>query len=148
LPFAFCLLTFSVHACGRKALPRPPEDVVPKTITDLTASNVADGVQLSWTRPRTYADGERMTDLGGFVVERADGTDPRAPFKRVAQLEVTDRDRFRQIKRFRHVDHDTSVGTQYRYRVVSFTIDRYFSAPSNVVTVERTAAGEEKHASF
>jgi hypothetical protein len=121
---------------------------MPKTITDLSAGNVADGVQLSWSRPRIYADGTRMTDLGGFVIERAEGAAPRAPFKRIARLEVTDRDRFRQIKRFRHVDHDTTVGTQYQYRVVSFTIDRYFSAPSNVVTVERAIAAEEKHAPF
>lgn len=121
---------------------------MPKTVIDLSASNVADGIQLSWSRPRTYADGTRMTDLGGFVIERAEGAAPHATFKRIAQLTVTDRDRFRQIKRFRHLDRDTTVGTPYQYRVVSFTIDRYFSAPSNVVTVERAIAGEEKHASF
>jgi len=138
-----CILTAS---CGRKAPPRPPQDVRPKTIADLAANNVADGVQLSWSRPRTYADGTQMADLGGFVVERADGTDPSVAFKRVTQLEVTDRDRFRQIKKFRYLDRDTSVGTQYRYRVVSFTIDRYVSAPSNVAAVERATAGEETHA--
>ena len=88
LPFAFCFLTFLVPACGRKAPPRSPEDVLPKTIADLAASNVADGIQLSWSRPRTYADGTPMTDLGGFVVERAAGTDPRAAFQHVARLEA------------------------------------------------------------
>ncbi|MFI5366166.1 MAG: hypothetical protein ACHQ4J_11130 [Candidatus Binatia bacterium] len=139
-------MTFLVSACGRKAPPRPPEDVRPKTIADLTASNVADGVQLSWSRPRAYADGSPMTDLGGFVVERADGADPHAAFQHVAQLEVTDRDRFRQIKSFRYLDRDTSVGTPYRYRVVSYTLDRYFSAPSNIASLERATVAEEKHA--
>ena len=144
LPFAICLLTLC--ACGRKSPPRPPEDVLPKTITDLSASNTPQGIQLSWSRPHLYAVGTPMTDLGGFVIERATGTTALAPFERLAVLELDDRDRFRQIKRFQHNDNDTSVGMPYRYRVVSFTLDGYFSAPSNVVTLERTTAAEESHA--
>ena len=144
LPFAFCLLIFC--SCGRKSPPRPPEDVLPKPITNLSASNTPQGIQLSWSRPSTYTNGVQMTDLGGFVIERSPGTDPLAPFQRLTVLEVNDRDRFRQVKRFSHIDDDTSVGMPYRYRVVSFTLDRYFSAPSNVVTVERTITGEESHA--
>ena len=145
LPFAFCLLIFPVLGCGRKTTaPRAPEDVLPRPLTNLAASNVADGVQLSWGRPLLYADGERMTDLGGFVVERATGDELQ--YQKIATLEVDDRDRFRQIKRFKHLDRDVTVGVAYRYRVVSFTLDRYFSAPSNEVTVERTTPVKEKHA--
>ncbi len=144
LPLAFCLVIFS--SCGRKSLPRPPEDVLPRPITNLTASSTPQGIQLWWSRPSTYTSGVQMTDLGGFVIERSARTDPLAPFERLAVLEVNDRDRFRQVKRFSHVDNDTSVGMPYRYRVVSYTLDRYFSAPSNVVTVERTNTGEESHA--
>jgi hypothetical protein len=140
------LLAASLLACGRKALPRPSEDVVPQTISDLTAANVAEGIQLSWSRPRTCADGARLTDLAGFVVERATGTQPRVPFGRLAVLEVSDRDRFRQVKQFQYVDRDTNAETTYQYQVVSFTLDRYFSAPSDVVTITRTVSGEEKHA--
>ena len=87
-----------------------------------------------------------MTDLGGFTVERAIGTEPRAAFRRLTVLEVSDRDRFRQMKHFQYIDRDTNAETTYRYRVVSSTVDRYFSAPSNVVTITRTVPGEEKHA--
>lgn len=87
-----------------------------------------------------------MPDLAGFVIERKVGTDTRVPFARLSVLEVGDRDRFRQIKRFEYLDRDTRAGTAYRYRVVSFTLDRYFSEPSNTVTVERTISSEEKHA--
>lgn len=135
-------------ACGRKALPRPPENVVPRQITDLSGTDTTQGIQLSWSRPVTYADGSHMPDLGGFIVERAVGDDVRAAFQRISSLDVSDRDRLRQIKRFRYVDQNTEVGTAYRYRVVSFTIDRYFSAPSNTVPVTRAAAGENTHASF
>ena len=141
---ALCLAALS--SCGRKSAVRPPQDVKPKVISNLAAMNTVDGIQLSWSRPGNYANNQPMTDLAGFIIERAAGTDPLAPFQRVDVLEVNDRDRFRQIKRFTYVDPDTNVGTPYRYRVVSFTLDRYFSAPSNEVTVERTTTGEESHA--
>lgn len=133
-------------ACGRKAAPRAPEDVVPKTITNLRAVNTTEGILLSWSRPRVYADGTRMPDLGGFEIRRASGSDPHATFGRIAVIEVTDRDRFRPVTRFRHLDPTTSVGVEYRYQVVSYTVDRYFSAPSNVVTIERQLPNEETHA--
>ena len=87
-----------------------------------------------------------MMDLAGFVVERAVGTAPRVAFERLSVIAVSDRDRFPQIKSFQYIDRDTVPGTTYQYRVVSFTLDRYFSAPSNIVTVERTVPGEETHA--
>jgi len=146
-----CLLTSAVGmlvvpGCARKAAPRPPEDVLPRPLADLAASNLADGVQLSWGRPQLYVDGERMTDLGGFIVERATGEAPE--YERIAVLEVTDRDRFRQIKRFKHLDRDVTLGVAYRYRVVSFTLDRYFSSPSNAVTIERIVKNEDRNASL
>lgn len=140
------LLCVPYAGCGRKAPPRPSEDVLPRPISDLEAVNVAEGTQLSWSRPVLYADGSRISDLAGFVIERAVGTDPRAPFVRVSTLEVGDRDRFRQIKRFQYLDRDTHAGIVYFYRVVSFTLDQYFSEPSNAVTVERAVPNETEHA--
>ncbi len=147
VPLAAAVLLLMCTACGRKAPPRSPEDVRPATITDLSATNTPEGIQLSWSRPRTYADGSRMPDLGGFVIERADGAEPHASFARLETIAVSDRDRFRQVKRFRHLDRGTTPGLTYRYRVVSFTVDRYFSAPSNLVTIERAIPGD-KHASL
>lgn len=144
LALAFCILTFPTQGCGRKAPPRPPEDVLPRPLADLAASNLPDGVQLSWSRPLLYANGERMTDLGGFLVERAIGGE--LTYQKIAELEVTDRDRFRQIRRFKHLDSDVTPGVTYRYRVVSFTVDRYFSPPSNAVTIERIVKNEERNA--
>jgi len=129
-------------ACGRKSPPLPPEDVLPIAIQDLAAVSVADGIQLSWTRPTAYVGGSRITDLAGFVVSRAVGDTPGFPIQTVADLEVTDRNRFRQIKRFRYLDADTIVGVSYRYQVVSYTLDGYLSAASNIVAVQR----EEQHA--
>ncbi len=140
------LIALSTLSCGRKAPPRPPEDVAPKTIADLAATNAPEGIRLSWSRPLIYMDGTRMQDLAGFVIERAAANELRPAFKRVTVLEVSDRDRFRQEKRFQYVDPDTVSGDDYQYRVVSFTLDRYFSAPSNIVTISRAHPGEETHA--
>ena len=148
LGLALFISAAAAVGCGRKAPPRAPDDVLPKSIVDLSASNTAKGIELAWTRPRVYADGSDMPDLGGFVIERAALTAPRPTFQRLAVVEVTDRDRFRQLKRFRFVDRETAPGVAYSYRVVSFTIDRYFSEPSNIVTVERAMTGEDSHASF
>ena len=86
-----------------------------------------------------------MPDLGGFVIERAVGTAAHTTFARLDTIEVSDRDRFRQVKRFHYLDRGILPDLTYRYQVVSFTLDRYFSAPSNLVTVEGTISGE-KHA--
>lgn len=139
-------LVLGAGACGRRGPIQPPEDVLPQSITNLSARNEKIGVALSWGRPTRYTDGERMSDLGGFIVERATGTSPHVAFVRLRRIALTDQERFRQTKRIHFVDEHTMVGTLYRYRVVSFTTDRYFSAPSNIVTVKRELPGEKEHA--
>jgi hypothetical protein len=94
-------------------------------------------VVLTWKRPEDYADGTRMTDLGHFTIERADD---EAPFRPIARLDVTDRDRFRKIRRLRYTDATLTSGTRYRYRVLSTTLDNYVSEPSNVVEIVAGAA--------
>jgi hypothetical protein len=141
---AGAVVLFLPHTgCGRKGAPRPAADVLPEAITDLSAALTPAGIQLAWTRPRRYTGGDRMPDLGGFLIQRAAGD--AMEFETVTTIDVTDRERFQQTKRFRHLDGTVVDGQQYRYRVVSFTLDRYFGAPSNVVVVrytrEPTAAG-------
>jgi len=132
LLLAACCAT--VPACGRKTFVKPPELVAPERIDSLAAANGPDGIRLTWARPTRYADGSRMYDLGAFRVERsADGV----AFAALATVEVTDRDRLQQARRFRWADPDTVVGQTYQYRVISLTTDGYVSQPSNVATLER-----------
>lgn len=131
-----CVLA-ATAGCGRRGNPRPPEDVLPQTITGLEAREDPAGIVLSWPRPDRYTGGGTMNDLGAFIVERAVG-DGAAGFAEHARIEVLDRDRFRQVKNFRFTDTDTSAGVRYRYRVVSTTTDGYVSAPSNEVGITRT----------
>ena len=142
-PWVVALLLLGTVQCGHTGVLRPPEDCAPKAIGDLSASNVIEGVRLTWSRPKEYVDGSHMEDLGAFLIERSVGA---APFKRLSTVPVTDRERFRKESRFRHLDPSVSPGGQYRYRVVSFTVDEYASAPSNIVTIERSVTSEALHA--
>jgi hypothetical protein len=143
---AVVVLLLLTTQCGHKTMVRAPEDCAPETITDLAVRNDADGIRLSWMRPKQYVDGKRMDDLGHFVIERSTGDAANTPFERLATLEVTDRERFRKTGRFRYLDAAVTTGVRYRYRVVSFTLDGYVSAPSNIASIERGPAGEETHA--
>lgn len=121
-------------ACGRKTPVRPPEYVAPEAITDLVAANTTTGIALGWQRPKQTADGQRLFDLDAFAVERAL---PGLPFGFLSRIQIPDRDRLRQQKRFTYVDDSALLGEDYRYRVRSVTVDGYVSAPSNVVDIVR-----------
>jgi hypothetical protein len=120
--------------CGRVTDVKPPQLVAPEAIEKLAAENERKGIRLSWERPNEYVDGSAMHDLAAFRIERSFGDGPFLPLKKV---EVTDRDRFRQIRRFRLMDEGVEPDQHYRYRVVSFTLDGHVSAPSNVAEIER-----------
>lgn len=130
----FLIAVLAPLACGRKTPPKAPELVRPERIESLQAVNRPDGILLSWKRPERYADASRMTDLAGFRVERAVEGEP---FEVVTLLQITDRDRFRQMERFRYLDAAVSPGIRYLYRIFSFTLDDYVSQPSNVASVMR-----------
>jgi len=119
-------------ACGLKADPRGVDQVRPKTIASLSGQAATDGVHLEWQRPAAYANGQRMDDLGGFLVFRGL---PGEDAKEIANVPVTDRDRFRPEKSFNYVDKEASKSGTYYYRVISYTTDAYYSLPSNQVTI-------------
>ncbi|HSD09960.1 MAG TPA: hypothetical protein VLF14_03185 [Candidatus Binatia bacterium] len=119
-------------ACGLKSDPRGADQVRPKTISNLTAQLADDGVHLAWQRPATYMNGQRMDDLGGFLVFRGlRGQEAQ----QIGEIPVADRERFRPEKRFEYVDKQVAKGETVYYRVITFTTDKYYSFPSNQVTV-------------
>ncbi|HTT75961.1 MAG TPA: hypothetical protein VMF50_08275 [Candidatus Binataceae bacterium] len=122
-------------ACGVKSAPIPPEKARPERITSLTAASVQDGVMLRWDRPTTYAGGNKMRDLGGFVIMRAEGN--TAEMEPLVEIPVTDLERFQVQMRFNYDDIETKIGSHYRYAIISETTDGYRSLPSNVVEITR-----------
>ena len=119
-------------ACGLKADPRGADQVRPKTISNLTAQLADDGVHLAWQRPATYVNGQRMDDLGGFLVFRGQRGQEA---QQIGDVPVVDRERFRPEKRFEYVDKQAAKGETVYYRVITYTTDKYYSFPSNQVTV-------------
>jgi len=129
------VLLFILPACGRKTPVVPPELAGPEATDDLTLEVDNKGITLRWGRPQEYAGGNTMEDLGGFVVLRAIQPDQGQTntFTKVATITVEDRDRFRKTKKFTYTDDQLTAGTLYRYRVQAFTLDGYYSSPSNTV---------------
>jgi len=121
--------------CGVKGAPIPPEEARPERILDLRAEAVKSGIRLSWGRPREYVSGKKLRDLAGFTVMRAG---PEGRFKKLADIPVTDQERFQVQRKFGYLDSKTKIGQQYRYEVLYETSDGYVSAPSNLVAIKRT----------
>ena len=132
LALVLVALLVAAFGCGRKTDPRPPELVAPRTVTELSLTTLADGIALRWSRPTQYVDGSTMEDLAGFVVERSRNNEPFGEFARVA---VTDRGRFQKLKRFEYVDRAVMPEGTYHYRIVAFTSDGYYSAPTGAATL-------------
>ncbi|HEY2664156.1 MAG TPA: hypothetical protein VGI47_07425 [Candidatus Binataceae bacterium] len=132
--FAIPLATAELVGCGVKSGLRPPQEVQPEPITDLKAASVKDGIQLSWTRPMRYSGGGRMRDLSAFLVLRGEGN---SKLSEVAQIPVTDRERFQVQHQFVFVDSSAVLGQAYRYDVLALTSDGYRSVSSNAVVISR-----------
>jgi hypothetical protein len=126
------LVAAGVATCGRKTDVKPPQLVAPHIVTELSLTTLPDGVAVRWSRPTKYADGTTMEDLGGFVIERSRNNEQ---FAELVRVPVTDRGRFQKETRFEHLDHLVMQGTTYHYRVVAFTTDEYYSAPSGAATL-------------
>lgn len=120
--------------CGVKSPPIPPEAARPQKILNLQATSSKDGVRLTWSRPETYAGGGKMRDLGGFTIARSDGDEP---YKKIADVMVTDQGRFQVQQTFTYLDSSTTLNKSYKYQVVSSTTDGYNSEASNTATVVR-----------
>jgi hypothetical protein len=128
-------VVLAASACGHKGGVQPPELVRPEPPTDLTATSTPDGVRIGFTRPTKYTGGQRMRDLGSFIVERADAEASPSEFVRVGSIELQDQTRFRQERRLEYVGRDVPPGREYVYRVRARTVDGYESPWAGPVRV-------------
>jgi hypothetical protein len=135
---ALALLLATPLGCGRKGAPRPPEYVVPNGPDPVLVEDTVRGVRIVWKRPRAYADGSSLDDLGSFEIERA--CEPDTTFRPVGVVQLFDRDRFRKEREFSVIDLDAPRDVPCRYRVVAVTIDEYRSDPAESPSIVRGAA--------
>lgn len=113
-------------------MPKPPQLVAPRAVQELSLASQSGGILVRWSRPTEYVDGSDMEDLGGFVVER---NRYNSNFEEIARVPVTDRGRFQKAKRFDYVDTRLLTGATYHYRIVAYTTDGYYSAPSGAAEI-------------
>lgn len=65
------LVVSGITGCGYKTMPVPPEEIVPKGITDLRYELDEHGVTLNWTYPSETIKGDALTDIESFKLYRA-----------------------------------------------------------------------------
>ena len=121
--------------CGAKSRPIPPELTHPESIIDLSAKPDPKGIRLTWSRPTKYTRGMSLKDLAGFRLMRSEGGES---YGELAELPITDQERFQKVRRFAYIDTTAQMGHSYRYMMIAETSDGYQSDPSNVVQQIRT----------
>lgn len=122
------LVLWLFAACGRIGSPRPPEFVIPLPPPTVAVANTAEGVKITWKRPKEYLGGDALDDLAGFRVERICRHDATRTV--VAVVPVEDQQRFQKTATFSVVDADAPPGETCRYQVFAFTFDEYTSPPA------------------
>jgi hypothetical protein len=128
-------LTLGFAACGKKSAPIPPQLVVPESPGSLLVRNVADGLEITFKRPRRYVSGIALDDLASFEIFRSCDADPG--FGLIANVPVVDRDRFQKQTSFTLTDYAPTMGQVCLYRVVTVTLDDYRSAAAESQPIRR-----------
>lgn len=65
------LMVSGIAGCGYKTMPVPPQEIVPKAITDLRYELDEKGVTLNWTYPEETVKGDELSDVTSFKLYRA-----------------------------------------------------------------------------
>ncbi len=136
--FVICLLMLLVLACGKKTAPRPPEALAPAPVKLLSAKASVDALILKWDAPSANASGDRLIDLKGFIVKRADAdTGDDLDFDVIAELglDKSDAKRADTSKSYLYRDSKVEPGKKYQYLVVGVNEDDVEGAASTSIKV-------------
>lgn len=124
-----------VLGCGKVGPPRLPELAVPLAPEPVEVRNVAEGIEVTFRRPRDYLDGVPLEDLGSFQISRSCEHAP-GPLP-VIEIPVVDHGRFQKQGRVSFIDFDPQPGQVCAYEVVAVTLDDYRSAPAESPPIRR-----------
>jgi hypothetical protein len=149
-----------VAGCGAPGEPTPPSPPVPTAVTDLSARQAGDGVQLTFTMPAKTVSGDRLVEpltveiLRGTL--KADGSPDAKSFRVVYTIPGSLVGNYQVASRLQFVDpiapQETRAhpGATLAYRVRTRASKKRASADSNTVTAkvfpvpERIAAVQAK----
>jgi hypothetical protein len=140
------LLVFSLAAgCGAPGEPTPPSPAIPVAITDLTAQQTGDAVQLIFTLPAKTISGERLTDPPAVEILRGalkpDGSPDAKSFRSVETIpgalinEYRTTDKVQIINRISPDDLRAYPGGALAYRVRTRASRKRASVDSNTAIV-------------
>jgi len=144
---ALLILSLTVAtACGRKGDLIIPGTILPQPVADLKAEPKGPAVILAWTMPAKNTRGEKLDDLGGFDIERAElpsGKDgcPCA-FQKVGNIDLEfPKDAVIKDKRVVWADRSPTlaIGTKYAYKVTAVNTGGFRGKESNTVMVRDLA---------
>jgi hypothetical protein len=144
LPFSLLGLSLMV-SCGAPAEPTAPSPPVPVPITDLSARQAGDGVQLTFTMPTKTVRGDRLTEPPSIEVLRGalkpDGSPDTKSFRVVYTIPGSLVNNYRSTDQTQFTDPVAPVETRAHpggtiaYRVRTRASRKRASPDSNTVTV-------------
>jgi len=144
-PVSF-FVVFLAAGCGAPGEPTPHAPPVPLTINDLTAHQIGDGVELTFTLPTNSVTGDRLPEPPAVEIlrgaSRPDGTPDPKSFRVVDTIPGALVTEFVAQKRVEYIDitspqdPETSAGATLFYRVRTRASRKRTSADSNTVFVQ------------
>lgn len=147
---AWCLV-IAVSGCGAPGEPTPPTPAIPTPITDLSARQAGDGVQLTFTLPTKTVSGDRLDGPPAVEVQRGalkpDGsTDPKS-FRVVQTIPGAMMEHYRAQEHVQILDSVPPEEARAHpaglvYRVRTRASRRRASADSNSMTVRMVRVAE------
>jgi hypothetical protein len=139
--FVFLLAT----GCGAPGEPTPPSPPVPVAITDLSAQQTGDAVQLIFTMPPKTISGERLTETPAIEILRGvlkpDGSPNPKSFRAIETIPGALVDNYRTAEKVQIISRLSPdelrayAGGTLAYRVRTRASRKRPSADSNTVTV-------------
>lgn len=132
------MVFLSILGCGKKAPPRPPDQIPLPVVKDLKVTIGRDMLWLTWTIP--VAEGKKDSEFTGFSIYRSKAAIPESDckncpilFKRVDQIPV-------EVKPFNDpywstmsYEEPLEKGFRYIYKVIGHADDGRVSGDSNFV---------------
>jgi hypothetical protein len=136
---------FLAAGCGAPGEPVPPSPLVPTAITDLTARQLGDGVQLTFTLPANTITGAKLASPPAVEILRGslnpNGSPDTKSFRAVYTIPGAMVDTYRLADRLRFSDpiapEETKAhpGATFAYIVRTRTSQKRASGDSNVVSL-------------
>src|SRR5215469_8813994 len=144
--FYFLFSIFLAAGCGAPGEPTPPSPPVPVAVTDLTAHQSGDGVQLTFALPAKTIHGDRLTESPSIEVlrgaQKPDGTPDPKSFRVVDTVPASlvnnylSDDHLQFVDRLAPEETRAHPGATLVYRVRTRLSQKRASLDSNSISVQ------------